>query len=126
MVAVKRLSENSRQGIGELKNELVLLAKLRHRNLGRVIGVCLEEQEKLIVYEFLPNRSPDNFIYGNALQLSFIDEIKLAATPSSFFRCCLLSQTYLGLTKFIEKYIRTIYYQTNIYGIKNIFHGGFN
>ena len=48
-------------------DELVLLVKLRHRNLVRVIGVCLEEQEKLIVYEFLPNRSLDNFIYGNAL-----------------------------------------------------------
>ena len=84
-----------------MKNELVLLMKLWHKNLVIVIGVCLEEQEKLIVYEFLPNRSPDNFIYGNALQLSFIDEIKLAATPSSIFRCCRLSQTYLGLTKLI-------------------------
>ncbi|RLN39268.1 hypothetical protein C2845_PM01G37830 [Panicum miliaceum] len=64
IVAVKRLSENSQQGIGELKNELVLLAKLRHRNLVRVIGVCLEEREKLIVYKFLPKRSLDNFIYG--------------------------------------------------------------
>ena len=47
-----------------MKNELVLLTKLRHRDLVRVTGVCLE---KLIVYELLPNRSLDNFIYDNTL-----------------------------------------------------------
>ncbi|RLN23544.1 receptor-like serine-threonine protein kinase precursor [Panicum miliaceum] len=54
----------------EVKNELVLLAKLQHRNLVRVrvAGVCLEEEhENLIVYEYLPNRSLDNLIYGNAV-----------------------------------------------------------
>ncbi|KAM0855553.1 hypothetical protein ACQ4PT_049677 [Festuca glaucescens] len=64
-IAVKRLCQNSRQGIGELKSELVLVAKLRHRNLVNLIGVCLEEQEKILVHEFMPNRSLDTILFDS-------------------------------------------------------------
>ncbi|XWS23657.1 hypothetical protein CRYUN_Cryun28dG0033900 [Craigia yunnanensis] len=63
-IALKRLSTESRQEDLEFKNEVLLVAKLQHRNLARLLGFILKRTEKLLVYEFVHNASLDRFIFG--------------------------------------------------------------
>lgn len=63
-IAVKRLSKNSRNGLDDFMNEVVLIAKLQHRNLLQMLGCCMERNERILVYEFMKNKSLDKFIFG--------------------------------------------------------------
>ncbi|GMH30070.1 hypothetical protein Nepgr_031913 [Nepenthes gracilis] len=62
-IAVKRVSHESRQGMREFVAEIVSIGRLRHRNLVPLLGYCRRKGELLLVYDYMPNRSLDKFIY---------------------------------------------------------------
>ncbi|XP_022158345.1 LOW QUALITY PROTEIN: uncharacterized protein LOC111024852 [Momordica charantia] len=63
-VAVKRISEDSRQGKQEFIAEVATIGGLHHKNLVKLIGWCYQKRDLLLVYEYMPNGSLDKLIFG--------------------------------------------------------------
>ncbi|CAM8959455.1 unnamed protein product [Rhodiola kirilowii] len=72
-VAVKRISKDSRQGKQEFLSEITIIGNLHHRNLVKLVGWCYENNELILVYEFMPNGSLDKLVLGEEETLSPAD-----------------------------------------------------
>ncbi|KAK3422524.1 hypothetical protein EUGRSUZ_G02972 [Eucalyptus grandis] len=77
-VAVKRIFAESRHSEKLFTNEVKILSRMIHRNLVQFIGWCQEEGEFLLVYEYMPNGSLDNHLFGTRKSLPWDVRYKIA------------------------------------------------
>lgn len=79
VVAVKKLKPEGFQGHKEWLTEVNYLGQLHHRNLVKLIGYCVEGENRLLVYEFMPKGSLENHLFRRGPQpLSWAVRIKVA------------------------------------------------
>ncbi|PON35168.1 Phosphorylase kinase, gamma catalytic subunit [Parasponia andersonii] len=96
-IAVKKLSTASTQGFEEFKNEVVLTAKLQHVNLVRVLGFCIERDEQMLIYEYMPNKSLDLYLFDPIRRYS-LDWRKRVDIIEGLIQGLLYLQEYSRLT----------------------------
>uniref|UniRef100_A0A0E0DPN8 non-specific serine/threonine protein kinase n=1 Tax=Oryza meridionalis TaxID=40149 RepID=A0A0E0DPN8_9ORYZ len=79
LIAIKRSKQGSMQGGLEFKTEIELLSRVHHKNLVGLVGFCFEKGERMLVYEFIPNGTLSEALYGiKGVQLDWSRRLKIA------------------------------------------------
>lgn len=68
IIAIKRSQKGSMQGIREFKNEIELLTRVHHKNLVKLIGFCFDQEEQILVYEFISNGTLMDSLSGTSFK----------------------------------------------------------
>ncbi|KAL2326865.1 hypothetical protein Fmac_020292 [Flemingia macrophylla] len=71
VIAVKQLSVGSHQGKSQFITEIATISAVQHRNLVKLYGCCIEGSKRLLVYEYLENKSLDQALFGNRFSLNW-------------------------------------------------------
>lgn len=64
IVAVKQLKTGSGQGDREFRAEVEIISRVHHRHLVSLVGYCISEQQRLLIYEFVPNKTLEHHLHG--------------------------------------------------------------
>ncbi|KAL5704376.1 hypothetical protein ACHQM5_022815 [Ranunculus cassubicifolius] len=71
-IAVKKLSVTSHQGNNQFLAEIFTISAVQHHNIVKLYGYCIEDENRLLVYEYLANKSLNQALYGkNAVYLDW-------------------------------------------------------
>lgn len=83
-VAVKVLSAQSKQGVNEFLTEINVITNVKHPNLVQLIGCCVQDLNRILVYEYVENSSLDRALLGSN---SAKKQIGLGNQSSNLRRC---------------------------------------
>lgn len=85
-VAVKILKRDDRQGGREFLAEIEMLSRLHHRNLVKLIGICIEKQTRCLVYELIPNGSVESHLHGKQKNSPWKLSTYFSQVPCIFYK----------------------------------------
>ncbi|KAJ4749721.1 Proline-rich receptor-like protein kinase PERK1 [Rhynchospora pubera] len=63
-VAIKKLKSGGGQGDREFRAEIEIISRVHHRNLVTLVGYCIHEDQRLLVYEYVPNKTLEFHLHG--------------------------------------------------------------